>query len=45
MNTGHVISYIIWCDVIKYGPGALYSVYDIIHRVGVMSYIQRVLYR
>ena len=29
-----------WCDVIKCGRGALYSVYDIIHIVGVMSYIQ-----
>ena len=34
-----------WCAVIKCGRGDLYSVYDIIHRVGVMSYIQRVLYR
>ena len=45
MNTEHVMSQIMWCDIIICGCGALYSVYDIIHRVGVMSYIQRVLYR
>ena len=45
MNTLHVMSYIMWCDVIKCGRGALYIVYDIIHIVGVMSYTQRVLYR
>ena len=34
-----------WCDVIKCGCDALQSVYDVIHIVGVMSYIQRMLYR
>ena len=34
-----------WCDFIKCGRGALFSVYDIIHRVGVMANKQRVLYR
>ena len=34
-----------WCDVIKCGGSALYSVCDMIHIVGVMSYIQRVYYR
>ena len=33
-----------WCGVLKCGHGALQSVYDIIYIVGVMSYIQRVLY-
>ena len=42
MNTVHVMSYIMWCDVIKRGCDALYRVYDIIHTVGVMSYIQMV---
>ena len=42
MNTEHVVSYIMWCDVIKCGCDALNSVYDVIHIVGVMSYIQRV---
>ena len=45
MNTVHVMSQIMWCVVIKCGCGALYSVYEIIHIVGVMYYIQRVLYR
>ena len=44
MNTVHVMSYIMWCDVRKCGGDALYMVYDVIHRVGVMSYIQRVWY-
>ena len=44
MNTVHVMSKIMWCDVIKCGGSALFSVYDIIHIVGVMSYIQRVIY-
>ena len=44
MNKVHVMTYVMWCDVIKCERGALYSVYDIIHRVGMMSYIQRVLY-
>ena len=42
MNIVHVMSYIMWCDVRKCGGDALYMVYDVIHRVGVMSYIQRV---
>ena len=33
-----------WCDVIKCGCDALYSVYDVIHIVGMMSYIQSVWY-
>ena len=37
MNIVHVMSLIMWCVVIKCGRGALYSVYDIIHIVGVMS--------
>ena len=41
-NTMHVMSYIMWCDLIKYGRDASYSVYDVVHRVGVMSYIDRV---
>ena len=44
MNTVHVMSLIMWCDVIKCGRGALYIVYDIIHRVGVMADKQSVLY-
>ena len=42
MNTVHVMSYIMWRDIIKYECDALYRVYDIIHMVGLMSYIQRV---
>ena len=42
MNTVHVMSYIMWCDFIKYGCDALYSVYHVVHIVGVMSYIERV---
>ena len=41
MNTVHLMSYIMWCDVIKCGCDAFYSVYDAIYIVGVMSYIQR----
>ena len=41
-NTVQVMSYIMWCDVIKCGCDAFYRVYDVIHIVGVMSYIQRV---
>ena len=44
MNTVHVMSYIMWCDIIKYECDAFYRVYDIIHMVGLMSYIQRVSY-
>ena len=40
----HVMSYIMWCDIIKYGWAALYRVYDVIHIMGVMSYIERVWY-
>ena len=40
MNTVHVMSYIMWWDIIKCECDALYSVYDIIHIVGLMSYIQ-----
>ena len=32
------------CDLEKYWCDALYSVYDIVHIVGVMSYIERVRY-
>ena len=42
MNTMHVMSYIMWCVIIKYECDVLYRVYDIIHIVGLMSYIQRV---
>ena len=42
MSTVHVVSYIMCFDVIKCGCDALYRVYDIIHIVGVMSYIQMV---
>ena len=38
MNTEHMTREIMWYDVIKCGRAALYSVYDIIHIVGVMSY-------
>ena len=38
MNTVHVMSYIKWYDVKKCGFDALYSVYDVIHIVGVMLY-------
>ena len=41
-NTVQVMSYIMWCDVINCGCDAFYRVYDVIHIVGVMSYIQRV---
>ena len=41
MNTVHVMSYIMWCDIIKCECDALYRVYDIIPIVGLMSYIQR----
>ena len=44
MNKVYVMSKIMWCDVIKCGGSALFSVYDIIHIVGVTSYIQRVIY-
>ena len=40
MNTVHVMSYIMWWDIIKCECDALYSVYDIIHIVGLMSFIQ-----
>ena len=42
MNTVYVMLYIMWCDVLKGGCDVLYRVYDVIHIVGVMSYIQRV---
>ena len=38
------MSYIMLCDLEKYWCDALYSVYDIVHIVGVMSYIERVRY-
>ena len=41
----HVMSYKMWCDVIKYGCDALYRLYDIVHIVGVLSYLERVWYR
>ena len=41
-NTMHVISYIMWCDLIKYGWDALYRVYDIVQIGDVMSCIERV---
>ena len=31
------MSYIMWCDLIKYGCDVLHRVYDIVHIVGVMS--------
>ena len=40
----HVMSYKMWCDLIKYGCDALYRLYDIVHIVGVMSYLERVWY-
>ena len=36
------MSYIMWCDLIKYRCDVLYRVYDIVHIVGVMSCIERV---
>ena len=33
-----------WCDLIKYGCDALYRLYDTVHIVGVMSYLERVWY-
>ena len=42
MNIVHVMSYIMWCDLIKYRCDVLYSVYDVVHIVGVMTYIERV---
>ena len=42
MNTVKAMSYLMWCDVINCGCDAFYRVYDVIHIVGVMSYIQRV---
>ena len=41
MNIVHVMSQIMWCDLIKYGFDPLLSVYDFVHIVGVMSYIER----
>ena len=41
MNTVHVMSYIKWYDVKKCGFDALYSVYDVIHIVDVMLFIQK----
>ena len=40
----HVMSYKMCCDFIKYGCDALYRLYDIVHIVGVMSYLERVWY-
>ena len=40
----HVMSYKMWCDVIKYGCDALYRLSDIVHIVGVLSYLERVWY-
>ena len=42
MDTVHVMSYIMLCDVTKCGHNDLCSVYDVIHIVCVMSSIQRV---
>ena len=42
MNTVRVMSYIMWWDIIKRECDAFYRVYDMIHIVGLMSYIQRV---
>ena len=41
-NTMHVMPYIMWGDLIKYGCHASYRVYDVVHIVGVMSYIDTV---
>ena len=41
-NPMHVMSYIMSCDLIKYGCDASYRVYDVVHIVGVMPYIDRV---
>ena len=42
MYTLHVMSYIMWCDLIKYGCDVLYGVHDVVQIVGVMTYIERV---
>ena len=44
MNTTHVMSSIMWRDVINSGCDNLYSVSDVLHIVGAMSYIKRVWY-
>ena len=44
MNRVHVMSCNMWMDVIKWGWDPFYRVYDVIHIVAVMSYIQRVWY-
>lgn len=41
MSTVHLLSKEMWCDLIKCGCDALYSVYDVKQLVGVMSYIPR----
>ena len=38
MNTTHVMSSIKWHDVINCGCDTLYSVSDVLHIVGAMSY-------
>ena len=40
MNTTHVMSSIKWHDVINCGCDTLYSVSDVLHIVGAMSYIK-----
>ena len=40
----HVISYKMWCGLIKYGCDAFYRLYDIVHIVDGMSYLERVWY-
>ena len=42
MNTTHVMSSIKWRDVINCGCDTLYSVSDVLHIVGAMSYIKSV---
>ena len=42
MNTTHVMSSIMWRDVINCGCETLYSVSDVLPIVGEMSYIKSV---
>ena len=42
MKTGHVMSKIMWHDDINCGCENLYSVSEVKHILGAMSYIQRV---
>ena len=30
-----------WCVLIKHGCDALYRLYDTVHKVGVLSYLER----